>query len=238
MDQLWFTAEGLRTIDRHAVEQYGIPSIVLMENAAIALRDAALSLVQRFSLNGALILCGPGNNGGDGFALARHLHIAGIPTRILATRAPEVLRGDARINALVCRRVEIPIALARSAADAQTQRDRFPPRSVLLVDALLGTGAARPLENPIDELVAWLNAQSADPVLAVDLPTGFDADTGPTLGLCVRATHTVTFVGRKLGFAHHKAADFLGDWTVASIGVPSVLLHQNATTAPNPHDQT
>lgn len=232
MSDLWFKASDLRQIDILAVERFSMPSIVLMEHAAIALRDASLGLIAHHGLTGALILCGPGNNGGDGFALARLLANANVPTRIIATRDPTSLTGDARTNAHIAAAMKIPVAVATTCDEAAHEHSLLGPGAALIVDALLGTGLTTPATGLVADLIEWINRQSRDCVLAVDLPSGFHADLGPTLEPCVRADSTVTFVGLKKGFAHPRAAEFLGHVSVAEIGAPESLVREFSTPRP------
>lgn len=229
--ELWFTAEDVRGIDQRALDEYGIPSIVLMENAAVALREIALERIATLNLRHAMIVAGPGNNGGDGFALARHLDNAGIPLRVGHTLERDAYLGDARTNLDTIAAMGVSLSFLDSG-------DRFnawlaeSPGPRLIVDALLGTGLARRAAGPIAEIIERINARAGDFVLAVDLPSGLDADLGPVHGPCVRADATVTFVGRKVGMAAPGAAELLGSVVVDDIGVPRALARSLATRPP------
>jgi NAD(P)H-hydrate epimerase len=165
-----------------------------------------------------VIVCGGGNNGGDGYVIARHLHLRGADVHVAALVAPDELRGDARVNADVWRALQ-PRRLTvgppgpgeLAAAD-------------LIVDAIFGTGLARPVTGDAADAIASINA-SGRPVLAVDLPSGLDCDTGEPLGRgpggCVRAIRTVTFVAEKLGFTNPRSRDYTGEVLVADIGIPA-----------------
>jgi len=217
------TTAQVRAIDRLAVEQYHMPSILLMENASLALLAEAQRLVEQKSLCGVIILVGPGNNGGDGLALARHLANAEIPVRILITREPDQYRGDARINLDIVQAMGISITRVGSPTDADAAvRGLGTP--LLIVDALLGTGVDRPVSGLLADLVEWINTVPHRVVLAVDVPTGMDADRGPVLGPCVRADVTVTFVAPKIGFGTPEAARVLGRVITGSIGAPKSLI--------------
>ncbi len=211
MSTVRLTREQIRAVDRICVERYGIPGIVLMENAARALCDAAVAMLPEGGR--ALIVCGGGNNGGDGYAVARHLHNAGVGVTLLAARPPESLEGDARINADIARRMSLAMRPATEEAIAQEPGD-------LLVDALLGTGLDRPPREDAARLIRAMNARGL-PILAVDVPSGLDCDTGRPLGEeadCIRATRTVTMAAEKVGFA--VGARWLGVVTVGDIGAP------------------
>jgi len=218
----WFTREAVRAVDRAAVEKFGLPGLVLMENAARALLGRAHAMLGD-APGPAVILCGPGNNGGDGYALARHLHNAGIDTRLIAAKPAEALEGDAGVNARVAERMNLPI---RPAADEPIDAD-----AALIIDALLGTGLTSAPRGVIASLIERANAHTA-PTLAVDLPSGLDCDTGEPLGVCVRAAETVTFVGMKAGFANPASREFTGVITVGDIGAPRELVHGLGTARP------
>lgn len=203
------TRDQVREIDRRAIDEYGVPSIVLMENAGGGTAEILMRL--NSEKQPVLIACGKGNNGGDGLVIARHLDIHGWPVAIHLAASPAELRGDAAVNYEIVRRSGI----------AMTDL----PNSFRgwIVDALFGTGLSGPIGEPLDRTVEWINANIAQ-VLAVDLPSGLDCDTGIPLGPTVRADHTVTFVAIKAGFDNPAAQQWLGRVHVANIGAPRSLL--------------
>jgi NAD(P)H-hydrate epimerase len=210
--------DEVRSIDARAADELGLPTIVLMENAgrgaAELLRESAGTATAR-----VLVLCGPGNNGGDGAVVARHLDAWGWPVRVGWAAEPDRLRGDAAVQRSV---------LGRSGIDQQTIADPSTigpelEQAEWVVDALLGTGLTREVQGPTRSLIEAVNA-SGKPVLALDLPSGLDCDTGRPLGLAIRARMTASFVSRKLGFDAPGAADYLGEVRVVEIGVPGLLL--------------
>jgi NAD(P)H-hydrate epimerase len=209
-----------RAIDRLALERYHIPGIVLMENAARAVADAALDVLADHPGN-ALIVCGGGNNGGDGLAAARHLHNAGVEVEILRAIDPARYSGDAAINW----RIVSAMGLPSRPADPASISDARP---ALIVDALLGTGLSAPPRDPYPRLIESINraADEGAKILCVDLPSGMDAGTGIPPGVCVRATRTITFVAQKAGFANPASKAWTGAITVASIGAPPELLDE------------
>ncbi len=238
-----FTRAGVRALDQAATEELGIPGIILMENAAVSLAQAALDLIASRGLSRIAIACGPGNNGGDGFALARHLANRGFNPLIIATVPIDRLQGDAGVNARIAERMELRIidpilAMAPQAAleivldDGPIAPTDEEARRILIVDALLGTGADRPVAPPLDRLVQWMNGmrRRGSTILAVDIPTGLDADTGlPLGGPCVHADVTLTLAGIKKGFLHPDARRHTGEVIVGDIGVPMSLLRKHAT---------
>jgi hydroxyethylthiazole kinase-like uncharacterized protein yjeF len=223
-----FSKDAVRRLDRLAVQEFGIPSIVLMENAARHVADVALDGLESIETPKVLIVCGPGNNGGDGLAAARHLHNAGLRVTIFLCASPIQYTGDARTNLDIVKHMglrvfqmdlEKPAKSLESAASGLGATD-------LIIDALVGTGLSRDLEAPFEKLVTEISGLGADgiPILAVDLPSGMDADTGVPRRVAVRASVTVTFAGIKEGFFALEAQPFLGEVVVADIGAPRELL--------------
>jgi NAD(P)H-hydrate epimerase len=244
--------QEVRRLDVQAAEELALPSLLLMENAG---RGAAGWLAE---LTGALppdaggrpfsapssvpapdvptgrvrprvlILCGPGNNGGDGGVVARHLDAWGFPVRVVWFARRDQVRGDAAAQWTILEKSGIdqsswledhpdpleldPAALASLLADADW-----------LVDGLLGTGLSRPVEGPLRTVIEAMN-RAGQPIFALDLPSGLDADTGQPLGVAVRADATATFVAAKLGFHAPGAADYTGAVAVIDIGLPRRLL--------------
>jgi NAD(P)H-hydrate epimerase len=213
------TRAEVREIDRRAIEQFGVPGIVLMENAG---RGAAEVLMQlNAERKPVVVLCGKGNNGGDGYVIARHLDNHGWPVSVWSLVNPDELRGDAAINAKIVQESGLPVLPAHDdVAELVAQLGSF---SGWLVDALFGTGFAGTLNYPYDRVVDAINASRAQ-ILAVDIPSGLDCDTGVPLGSAVRADHTVTFVAAKSGFANSAASAYLGQVHVVDIGAPRKLL--------------
>lgn len=211
--------DEVRGIDRRAIEKLGLPGIVLMENAG---RGTA-ELLKRLGIDGpVVIVAGKGNNGGDGFVIARHLDLRGYKVRVLLVADPDELEGDAATNWRVLQNAAIPSKVLGAKPDLD-ELDEALAGAAWIVDGLLGTGARGELRPPFPAVIDGLNAAAA-PKLAVDLPSGLDCDTGEPLGTCVEAAHTATFVARKRGFDAPGAARHTGRVHVIDIGVPRVLL--------------
>lgn len=217
------TVEAARELDRRAAEDFGIPSIVLMENAALGLCQHALEMVKGAHDPTVLICCGPGNNGGDGLALARHLHNRSISVHVVTTQADDAYTGDARTNLTILRMMGIRIEVLENGQLPETI-----DTPTLVVDALFGTGLTRPIEGVAGELIRWVNTtcdQSTSQMLAVDTPSGLDLQTGFPLGeVVIRADRTVTFAGLKPGMSRMEAQEFLGEVHVVPIGIPIELV--------------
>ena len=212
----------VREVDRAAIEDCGVPGVVLMENAGAGVAR----LLESLGIAGPVaIACGKGNNGGDGFVIARHLDVAGHPVKLLLACRPDEVRGDAAVNLAVATRSGL--ALETLAGADQAAWERSLTGAAWIVDALLGTGASGAPTGPIAIAITAINAARARGgarVLAVDLPSGLDCDTGTAPGACVRADVTATFVATKLGFDAPGAAALTGPVHVIGIGAPRAVL--------------
>jgi NAD(P)H-hydrate epimerase len=213
------TREQVRRIDRLAVEKYHIPGVVLMENAAIAAANVATEMVGNTANRFVVILCGGGNNGGDGLAVARHLHNRNCDVKIFVTSDPQKYSGEAKINWDIIQAMNLPI-------EPFSVESIGKQRPALMIDAIFGTGLTQPPREPFPEIVEAVQKLAA-PILAIDIPSGLDCDTGKPLGrACIRANRTVTFVAEKAGFGNPEAKQYLGEVIVAGIGCPKELISQ------------
>jgi len=229
MPPVVLSREAVRALDRRAIEEYGIPGLLLMENAGRAVAEEALRLGAPAD-GPVVVLCGPGNNGGDGLVIARTLanHGRAVEAHYLGPRAkleegPDDVRTNLRLWRGLGRAIEVHETLEGASLAAALGR------SGLVVDALFGTGLTRPLGSPWKEAVEALNERRR-PVLAVDLPSGLDADTGAVLGAAVRAEVTVTFVARKPGLLAGQGPALAGRVVVAEIGLPRAWIEAAAAS--------
>lgn len=222
------TREEVRAVDRRAIDELGMTGLVLMENAGRGASEQLMSL----GVDGPVIICaGKGNNGGDGFVIARHLEMLGCDVRVLLFANPSDLSGDAAANWRILEAAETPrVVLGRQ--PALSDIDHALSHADWIVDALLGTGTVGEVREPYRTAIAAIN-RSARKVLAVDLPSGLDCDTGEPIettadgsAICVRATHTATFVARKQGFDNPASQRFTGEVHVVGIGIPKRLLDE------------
>ena len=221
-DVLIFDRAGIRETDVQAINRYGMTGLELMENAAEASAQIVLRMLETTKGSGpVVIVCGRGNNGGDGYAIARLLHDLNVPVRLLVTGAPRS-GSDSETNA---RRAE-QMGIERISDQGQFESAN------LIVDAMLGTGLDREVTGENRQFIEAINA-SAAPVLSIDVPSGLDTDTGQPLGMAVRATETVTFAGLKIGFLEPEARDHTGMVHVVDIGIPRVLARSLALNPPN-----
>lgn len=219
MNTIHLTRAQSRDIDRVAMEDFKVPGVVLMENAG---RGAAGLLLPRIRSGPVLILAGGGNNGGDGFVIARHLENRGVAVHVALLKPINAYRGDAAINLEILRRSgtecvplslpdEIDILLSRIHA------------AEWVVDAMLGTGTRGGPQDPYLTAIQALNSAN-QPVLAVDIPSGFDCDEGPIPDATVRASLTATLVAPKTGMHHPDAEKYLGEVYTIDIGMPRKVL--------------
>jgi len=242
----------VRQLDVSATAELALPSLILMENAGRGAAGwfaelvgamAPLAAGRPFSpspshlapdshhgpaLPKVLILCGPGNNGGDGGVVARHLDAWGFPVRVIWFTRNDQIRGDAATQWSILRKSEVQQVAWFDDPTADIESDPSSLDANLaeadwLVDGLLGTGLSRPVEGPLHRVIDGMNS-SGKPIFALDLPSGLDADTGQPLGVAVRARATATFVAPKLGFTAPGAADYTGVVAVIDIGLPRRLL--------------
>jgi len=213
------TAQQMKNIDRRAIRKFGIPGPVLMENAA----SAVLNEMELFfdGLAGVKIgiLCGKGNNGGDGLALARRLRIRDIPVRVALLAPFSALKGEAALNLAILRRMDVEIM---QNATAGVLNDVI-GWSDVLVDAMLGVGLASQLKGTYARAAEMLNA-AGKPVVAIDIPTGINADSGAIMGAAVRAHLTVTMGLMKRGLVLYPGAAHAGAVKIADLGMPDEVV--------------
>jgi NAD(P)H-hydrate epimerase len=216
----------VREVDRRAIDEYGMSGLVLMENAG---RGVADKLCQ-FGVHGLVaICCGKGNNGGDGFVIARHLDLRGLAVEVLLFAEPAELTGDAAANYRILEKCGVPIEILTDPVDSQRLDHRL-STAEWIVDALLGTGATGEPRPPYDQAIARINA-AGKPVVAVDLPSGLDCDAGRAAANTIRALNTCTFVAAKPGFFVPGANQFTGQIHVLDIGAPRKLIEEVSAIA-------
>ena len=220
-----YSPQTNREWDRRTIEEFGLPGVALMETAG-ARAAAYIAAIHRIEPDKIpapfIILCGPGNNGGDGYVIARHLDNDGIEVEVWLAFDRDRLdsASDAGIQLAVLEKCEVPIF--------HTPAPHTPPASLdwrrraTIVDALLGTGLSRPLGDPY---LSWVRAArgSGNSIVAIDVPTGLDGETGEIRGEALPATYTVTFAGCKRGFVLADGPATIGIVTTLSIGIPRVI---------------
>jgi NAD(P)H-hydrate epimerase len=219
------TREQVRRVDELAIHRYGITGLVLMENAG---RNAAAIIDRAYGPSGrAVIFCGSGNNGGDGCVIARHLHNAGWSVRVVLAGDVSRMTPDTSANYRVIETMGLAPHVAVEIATQQAAASSITPEDIA-IDALLGTGFSGEVRSPLAELIHAINSASKRAVVAVDLPSGLDCDTGTPGRSTIRADLSITFVARKRGFDSPEAVPYLGRIEVADIGAPRALVAEVA----------
>ena len=211
------TRAEVRDGDRRAIHEFGIPALVLMENAG---RGAAELLVALGIHGPVAICCGKGNNGGDGLVIARHLFNHGCAVTVHLFAQPDALSAEAVVHWNVVQKMQIPARVWHEIDETALSAELA--KAEWLVDALYGTGLEGPVRPPLDRAITIING-SPGAVFAIDIPSGLDADTGEPMGATIRARHTATFVAQKKGFANSAARHWLGKVHVVDIGAPRIL---------------
>jgi ADP-dependent NAD(P)H-hydrate dehydratase / NAD(P)H-hydrate epimerase len=217
------TAMQMADVDRLTTERYQIPSLLLMENAGRAVADEIEKACPGLDSKRIVVLCGRGNNGGDGFVVARYLALRNARPSILLFSEPGKLKGDALTNWEIAHAMGLPIQVLATAPESKAYLKKIPAPDVI-VDALFGTGLSKPVGPDFRPVVEWINrASSAAFIAAVDVPSGLSADSCLILGPAVRAHLTVTFSALKLAHIMPPASDFAGKVVLAPIGSPPAL---------------
>lgn len=211
----------MREIDRKASEIFGIPTLILMEHAGTGTADIAER--HFFSRSGnegpkkILVVCGKGNNGGDGLVAARHLFNRGYQVKvILAAADSSVLTPDAKTNYEILKKMQVPVLSPRETEDETKAAD-------LMIDAVFGTGLAGEIKPPFTGLIQMMNA-AGKPILSIDIPSGLNSDTGEVMGAAVRASVTAVLGLPKQGLYAGKGPDYAGKIYVVDIGLPRLIL--------------
>ncbi|MBF0557151.1 MAG: NAD(P)H-hydrate dehydratase [Nitrospirae bacterium] len=207
------TADEMRGIDRSTIEDYGIPGLVLMERAGLAV---ALKVRTLFPSKKILILCGGGNNGGDGLVAARNLFNWGFKVLVLVTAKKDALSSDCSAQYQAAKKFGVPVEFRKSISEKDLH-------GAVVIDAIFGTGLSRPVKGDFGEMFSFLNS-SGTPVLAVDIPSGISSDTGEILGSAIMADYTVTFGLPKRGHFLYPGREHSGTLFIEDIGMPVQLL--------------
>ena len=208
-----------RAFDTWAINELGVPGVVLMENAGRSCAQLIAEKLSALAKPRVCIFCGTGNNGGDGYDIARHLINDGFDVAVVVCSDPGKIKGDARTNLDILERMGRRIERLNPAdADLPEQVRSLTTGAALIVDGLFGTGLRGQLSGEYKRLIEAVNACDC-PILAVDIPSGLDCDSGEPLGAAIEAAWTVTFVAVKKGFTSARAARYTGEIFVASIGI-------------------
>ncbi len=213
------TRAEVRAFDAWAINTLGIPGVMLMENAGRSCAELIEEKIAEVADPRVCIFCGTGNNGGDGYVIARHLLNSSVNVAVVIFGDRSKIKGDAKINLDILESMGLPIEQFNPAGDNVAEKIRtLTAEADMIVDSLFGTGLKGRLNEEYIRLIESINAQSC-PILAVDIPSGFDCDTGRPLGAAIEADYTVTFVAVKKGFTTAQAVKYTGEIFIASIGV-------------------
>ena len=218
------TREEMRELDRKAIEEYKIPGIVLMENAGRNVAEEVLQMIDNPQKVKVAILCGKGNNGGDGFVVARHLHNHSIHVDVfLIAKISDILKdGDAGTNLQILLNMKISVKEILDISGVNSILNELNNYNIL-VDALFGTGLSGDVREPFKTLIDGVNNLNK-PIVSVDIPSGLDSNTGKILGAAIKATKTVTFAAAKKGFYLGEGTSYTGNVTVTDISIPKDLI--------------
>ncbi|MFQ5656941.1 MAG: NAD(P)H-hydrate dehydratase, partial [Candidatus Methylomirabilales bacterium] len=215
-------AKEMRELDRRAEAEYGIPSLILMENAGAGAVREMERYFPRLNQSRVAVVCGKGNNGGDGLVVARHLANRGVRIQILLLAKKEEFKGDAATNLRIAEKSGVRLVDVGTGSDLRAHREAL-LTSDLIVDAILGTGLTGPARGISAEAIELVNTLER-PVVALDLPSGLGSDDGRVQEPCIRAHLTLTFALPKRSLLLFPAARYAGEIRVVDIGIPRVLL--------------
>lgn len=213
------SSAAMREVDRRTIEEFGVPGAVLMESAGMRIAEFIFSRFPKESR--IVVLTGPGNNGGDGLVAARLLAQVGYQVSLWSTVKSGGYKGDAALNDKYLLKTNFPYRRLSQSADIE-QFGHDLNSADLLVDALLGIGTDRDVEGLLAELIAAINSNSV-PVLAVDIPSGINADSGNIMGCAIKADWTVTFAAPKTGLMVYPGAGMAGEVVIGAINIPTAL---------------
>jgi NAD(P)H-hydrate epimerase len=228
MKSFILTPLQMRKADERAIKVFGIPSLILMENAGRAVAERVAAFLKWIRGRRVLIVCGTGNNGGDGFVVARHLMNQGHSVKIILLGRLLQLTPDAKINFKIAKKMGIPTQIIHPHPIPLPSRERdifldTTRKADLIIDAIFGTGLSRPVAGKLADAIREIN-QSQKPVIAIDIPSGLDGETGEIMGVTVRAKETVALGAPKTGFYLKDGPKVCGRVTVADISIPRNLL--------------
>lgn len=216
------TSAEMKEIDRQTIEEVGIPGAVLMENAGLQIFRLLQTILPYCDGDKIVVVAGKGNNGGDGLVIARHLSNHGTIPHVILLAGKDEIRGDAALNLRIAEKIGVPVAEVRTEADWNAQKKRIREASVI-VDALFGTGLAKPAEGIYARAIEDINKTDAFK-LAVDIPSGLSSDSFEVIGAAVKADVTVTLAAPKIAHVIPPAEEWVGELVVADISVPPRLL--------------
>lgn len=212
------TAEIMRNIDSFCINELGMPGIVLMENASLKV----IKNLELDNFNSFCIVCTKGNNGGDGFAIARHLYVLNKKVEVFLVGSDENMSQDCKINYDILKKIGVNINKVTNMEGINDLKNSI-NRSQVTIDAMFGTGLSRKIEGTYDSVISIINENSRY-VVSIDIPSGLNANTGKILGNCIRANKTISFQLYKRGFLNYETDQFTGKVIVEDIGIPEIAV--------------
>lgn len=221
------TVKQVQKLDKLAIEKYGVPSLALMENAGQKVASEVIKRLEKVKKPRVCVICGLGNNAGDGFVIARHLINAGVQTSVFLIGKGSRLKRDAAVNYKILKKVKHPIqevgtADLRSVRNSRDRSLQDIQKSDIIVDAIFGIGLNREILDPFRSVIEAIN-KGGKKVISVDTPSGLDGTSGKIYGICVKADVTVTFSFAKAGFFKDQGPQYTGKVVVVDIGIPVQL---------------
>jgi ADP-dependent NAD(P)H-hydrate dehydratase / NAD(P)H-hydrate epimerase len=217
----------MKELDRVSIEKFGIPSLILMENAGRGMAELACAILmaqgmKEVETGRVFVLAGKGNNGGDAFAAARHLKNRGVQVQILCVANDPSLKKDANVNFQITQKMKIPTRFVHSKEDLESVRKSIQEMDLVL-DGLFGVGLTRKLDGLFKDVIRLVN-ETKKSVLAIDIPSGLNSDTGETLGIAIEAKYTGTLGAPKQGLYLKDGPKCSGEIAVIDISIPRELL--------------
>jgi len=219
------SGQEIKEIDRRAMDSYGISGLILMENAGLKIFQKIKEIYPDLKSKRVVILSGAGNNGGDSFVVARHLHNYGTKVKVLLLTSPNKFREEAKINWEIINKMGLDITIIEDSKDELLEK--YLREAHLLVDGILGTGLRGPAKGLAAEVITLVN-QLQKEVVAIDIPSGLEADLTIIKGPCIKANFTITLGLPKIGLLFYPGADYAGKILVEDIGIPQELLESES----------
>ncbi|MCT4604747.1 MAG: NAD(P)H-hydrate dehydratase [Marinisporobacter sp.] len=216
--------EQIKELDRLTMDEFSIPGILLMEHAGLAITQEILKSVEKRKNKEVAIVCGLGNNGGDGFVVARHLFHKGIPVKVFITGNPSDIKGDAKINYDIIHKLNIDIQILIGVNHLKKFSDAVKSCRVI-VDGIFGTGLKREVDGLLKEIIQTIN-ESGKKVIAIDIPSGIGANDGAVYGTAVKADQTVVLALPKIGNLSYPGVDYVGEMILKDIGIPKKAIEK------------
>lgn len=217
------TPKQMNQIDKICIDHFGIPGVVLMENAALIVVEEIITFLGNVSGKRVLVIAGKGNNGGDAFAVSRHLYNKGALVSLFITASKNDITGDGAINLSIAEKSGIePIEVVKEQSIDKIKTEM--EKADLIVDGMLGTGLKGEITGILAEIIRLVNC-SGVPVFSIDIPSGINGETGKVMGTCIKATRTISFGLPKVGLLVHPGCEFTGQLIIADIGIPQKAIN-------------